>query len=164
MGPGRNDAVRTEIIPVRSGSDPLTRDPEVKSLLDYMGIGANRDHFSANFNILKMTVVDATRLGTGGVDFFMPDQHVKLSPAMTYMHYFKTVGSVNVNLGGTQTERGPVIPTIPIRTTRVSIGMSTSCLAVLLMAMSSISRCQLFARVTSLIRQSSGSSTTQITA
>lgn len=96
VGEGRNDCVKTEIIPVFSGYNPEDRDPEAQELLSLMK--CNSKHFSHNFNILKMTITDpATLLGLERYDFFIPEQHVKRSPSATFMSYYKTVGDFSVD-------------------------------------------------------------------
>ncbi|TOP71734.1 phage tail protein [Vibrio parahaemolyticus] len=96
VGTGRNNCVITEIIPVWSGKDPETRDPEAQELLQYMG--SNAKNFSSSFNILKMTITDpATLLELPNYDFYIPEQHVKRSPSATFMAYFKTIGDFSVS-------------------------------------------------------------------
>lgn len=97
---GRNECVKVEVIPVISGDEPITRDAEAQELLDFMGIGQGRTHFSSSFNIMKMTIIDSSFVNELGYDFYIPQQHVKISPSATFMAYYKTVGDFSVsNLG-----------------------------------------------------------------
>ena len=100
VGSGRNDCFKAEVIEVRSGSDPETRVTEVKALLDFMGIGRGRLYFSGSFNILKLTVLDASFMDLTGYDLYIPNQHVKYSPTATFMAYTKIQGAAVSNLGG----------------------------------------------------------------
>jgi len=97
---GRNDCFKVEVIKVSSGSDPITRVPEVKALLDFMNIGRGTLHFSGSFNILKMTVLDTAFIDLSGYDFYIPNQHVKRSVTATFMAYVKIQGAAVSNLGG----------------------------------------------------------------
>jgi len=90
---GRNDCFRAETISVVSGSDPSSRDVDVKELLTFMGIGSAL-HFSSSFNILKLTVLDASFMDLGGYDIYIPQQHVKRSPNASFMAYIKSVGDM----------------------------------------------------------------------
>ncbi|CAK1818069.1 Phage tail protein [Vibrio crassostreae] len=100
VGAGRNDGVISEVLTCTVGSNPLARAPAVRDLLDFIGIGADTLHFSGSFNIWKLTVVDPAVMGTGGVDFSLPDSHRKYSPSNTFMYYLRTEGDVSVSLGG----------------------------------------------------------------
>ena len=93
VGGGSNDCFKSEVIPVISGSDPSSRNAEVKELLTFMGIGSAL-HFSSNFNILKLTVLDTSFMESAGADFYIPEQHVKRSPSATFMAYIKSVGDM----------------------------------------------------------------------
>ncbi|UTZ35021.1 phage tail protein (plasmid) [Vibrio campbellii] len=96
IGSFRNDCVLAEVIPVFSGEEPETRDPEAQELLKYMG--CNVKNFSSSFNILKITITDpATLLESPRYDFFIPEQHLKRSPSATFMAYFKTIGDFSVS-------------------------------------------------------------------
>ncbi|MCC8380055.1 hypothetical protein [Xenorhabdus sp. PB30.3] len=95
----RNDCFKMEMIPVTTGDEPSTRNPEAIELLNFMGIG-NIKHFSETFNILKMTVTDTSFIQLEHYDFFIPDQHVKTSPSSTFMAYYKTVGDFGVSYLG----------------------------------------------------------------
>lgn len=93
VGGGRNDCFRSEIISVVSGTDPSSRDVDVKELLNFMGIGSSL-HFSRSFNILKLTVLDSSFIESSGYDFFIPEQHIKRSPSASFMAYIKSVGDI----------------------------------------------------------------------
>tara|TARA_B100001059_G_scaffold86559_1_gene84740 strand:+ start:1978 stop:2823 length:846 start_codon:yes stop_codon:yes gene_type:complete len=99
----RNDCFQVEVIPVRSGDDPVMRNTEAKALLDFMGIGRGSQHFSRSFNILKMTVLDTSFQDLTGYDFYIPNQHIKNSPTATFMAYTKIQGTSSVRWLGTDT-------------------------------------------------------------
>ncbi|MEZ9956938.1 phage tail protein [Vibrio cyclitrophicus] len=100
---GRNDCFKAEVIPVKSGDDPAMRDSEAKALLDFMGIGRGTKHFSGSFNILKMTVLDASFQDLTGYDFYIPNQHIKNSPTATFLAYTKIQGTASVSWLGADT-------------------------------------------------------------
>ncbi|NOJ14186.1 phage tail protein [Vibrio splendidus] len=100
---GRNDCFKVEVIPVKSGDDPVMRDSEAKALLDFMGIGRGTKHFSSHFNILKMTVLDTTFQDMDSYDFYIPNQHIKNSPTATFLAYTKIQGTSSVRWLGTDT-------------------------------------------------------------
>lgn len=93
----RNDCFKTEMIEVRSGVNPESRDEEAKKLLDFMGITRGRRHFSQSFNILKMTVLDTSFQSIPKYDFYIPDRQVKYSPSATFMAYSKIKGTSTVS-------------------------------------------------------------------
>ncbi|WFQ78144.1 hypothetical protein PXH59_00410 (plasmid) [Xenorhabdus sp. SF857] len=102
MSTKRNDCVRAEMIPVISGEDPGTRNPEAIELLKFMGIGDVK-YFSEDFNIMKITITDTSFINLEHYDFYIPEQHVKCSPSYTYMAYYKTIGDFGVSyLGNSQ--------------------------------------------------------------
>ncbi|MFA0486602.1 phage tail protein [Vibrio sp. 10N.222.55.B11] len=97
----RNECFKVEMIPVVNGADPAMRHPEAKTLLDYMGIGRDTIHFSKAFNIMKLTVLDTAFMDIAGVDFVVPDPHIKNAPASTFMAYTKIEGDAVLSfLGG----------------------------------------------------------------
>ncbi|EKA6056041.1 phage tail protein [Vibrio parahaemolyticus] len=96
-----NDGVKAEILPCISGGNPALRDPAVRDLLDYMGIGADTQYFSGSFNVLKLTVVDPALVGSGRLS--LPTSHIKQSPSTTYMNYIRTVGDVSFKYWGGNT-------------------------------------------------------------
>ncbi|MGF1859886.1 phage tail protein [Photobacterium profundum] len=98
---GRNDCFKVEMIPVKSGDDPVMRDGEAKALLDCMGIGRATRNFSGGFNIMKMTVLDTSFQDLDHYDFYIPNQHIKYSPTASFMFYTKIQGTSSVTwLGG----------------------------------------------------------------
>lgn len=93
----RNDCFKTEIIKVQSGDIPESRDEEAKKLLDYMGIKRETQYFGQSFNILKMTVLDTSFEPDSSYDFYIPEQHVKMSPSSTFMAYAKFKGTFKLS-------------------------------------------------------------------
>ncbi|TCP11188.1 hypothetical protein EV683_1143 [Crenobacter luteus] len=80
------------IIPVRTGEDPTTRPPVVRELLQYMG--CDRQHFSAKFNIVQLTI-KSIAAGFGPYVFHIPYQHVKVSEFTSVVMYHKVVGGAD---------------------------------------------------------------------
>jgi hypothetical protein len=81
-----------ELIPVRSGTDPLTRPPVVRELLQYMG--CDREHFSGWFDILKLTI-KSIGSGFGPYVFHIPYQHVKVGTFNSVVMYHKIIGGAD---------------------------------------------------------------------
>jgi len=77
-----------EIIPVRSGPLPEERPPLVRELLQFMNM--DRQHFSAAFNIMRMSIKAVTDFGP--YVFHIPAQHVKAGPFTSVILYHKIVG------------------------------------------------------------------------
>ncbi|QOZ83189.1 MULTISPECIES: hypothetical protein [Chromobacterium] len=76
-----------DIIPVRSGDLPESRPAVVRELLKYMGM--DRQHFSANFNIIELTV---KRIDISSFVFFIPYRHVKMGSFHSVVMYHKIIG------------------------------------------------------------------------
>ncbi len=89
-GNGLDGKFETELIEVRSGSNPSTRLPVVRELLDFMGIGANTLHFSANFNILRVKNISGLS-SFPTYALYIPWQHIKRNN-WTYMVYSRGKG------------------------------------------------------------------------
>ena len=89
-GNGIDGKFETEIIPVRSGSNPSERLPVVIDLLNAMGIGGATHHFSANFNILRIKNISG-QSAFATYAFYIPWQHIKRQN-WTYMVYCRGKG------------------------------------------------------------------------
>lgn len=89
-GNGLDGKFQTELIPVFSGTDPNLRPTIVRDLLDFMGVGSNTQHFSANFNILRIKNISG-QSGFSNFAFYIPWQHIKRDN-WTYMVYCRGKG------------------------------------------------------------------------
>lgn len=88
---GKFDAA---LIPVTPGEEPASRPPIVRELLQYMK--SDDRHFSANFNILHLTVKKVSD-GFGPYVFFVPYQHVKMGAFTSVALYHKVIGQGDWN-------------------------------------------------------------------